>query len=183
MSPAKGGGTTLPIGPVQVLVVGFDDPQFTGEILPELKRLKDADIVRLVDLLLVKKDAEGNVETVQHSDLTKEEAEEFGAVVGALIGLGMGGDDVAVATAQAGAAEAEDGHILSESEVWYLGDALPEKGAAAVALLEHRWAIPLRDKIARAGGSIVEEEWISAESLIALGLKAAAKGDGGAAQN
>jgi hypothetical protein len=50
--------------------------------------LRDSDVVRLVDVLVVRKDEDGNVEHVQRSDLTAEEAEEFGATVGALIGFG-----------------------------------------------------------------------------------------------
>jgi uncharacterized membrane protein len=82
-------------GPIQMLVLGFDDPSFTGEILPELARLNDEDVIRLVDLLVVSKNADGEVEVMRSSSLSGEDAEAFGAVVGALIGLGAG--DVALA--------------------------------------------------------------------------------------
>ena len=48
----------MAIGPVQMLIVGFEDPKFQGEVLEEFKRLKDADIIRLIDLVVVKKDDE-----------------------------------------------------------------------------------------------------------------------------
>ena len=70
----------FPIGPVQLLVVGFVTDEFTGKILPELRRLRDLDLIRLVDLLVVRKDAEGQIETHQVSDLEEEEAETFGAL-------------------------------------------------------------------------------------------------------
>ena len=82
----------MAIGPVQMLIVGFEDPKFQGEVLEEFKRLKDADIIRLIDLVVVKKDDEGNIETLHTSDLNEEEALEFGAVAGALLGLGYAGE-------------------------------------------------------------------------------------------
>ena len=170
-------GTTLPIGPVQMLVVGFDEPKFTGQIMAELKRLKEADVVRLIDLLVVKKDDKGEVEVAQVSDLEGDEAMEFGALIGALVGLGMGEENVEPA-AVVGAAEGADGHLLDEDAVWYLSDAIPEGTAAAIALIEHRWAIPLRDKIVEAGGMALADEWIHPADLIAVGAAAKAAGVG-----
>lgn len=160
-------------GPVQVLVVGFEDGKFTGEILSELRRLREQDIVRLVDLLFVTKDEAGNVVSAEHSDLTEEESAELGAVAGALVGWGAGGEEGlgkgAEAGATAGAAVAEEG-MFDDEEVWYIADAVPDGGSAAVALIEHRWAIPLRDAILRAGGLPVAEEWLHPRDLVAAGL-------------
>ena len=75
------------------MVVRFEDPNFTGEVLSELRRLKDADLLRVVDLVVVAKDADGEVAAVEMSDLSDEERAQFGAVAGALIGLGMEGDE------------------------------------------------------------------------------------------
>jgi uncharacterized membrane protein len=162
----------MTIGPVQMLVVGFEGDKFTGEIAKELARLKEGDIIRVIDLLFVKKDANGELEILQHSDLNLDEAHEFGAVVGALVGFGAGGEEEATTAAIAGANEMDDGHFFDESEVWYLADAIPEGMATAVALIEHRWAIPLRDAIARAGGHALADEWIHAKDLVAIGLAA-----------
>jgi uncharacterized membrane protein len=160
-------------GPIQMLVVGFDDPAFTGEILPELARLKDEDVIRLVDLLVVSKSSDGEVEVLQHSDLSTEEAETFGALVGALIGLGTGDEETAELTALAGAAALADGRVFDDSDVWYVTDAIPNGSTAAIALLEHRWAIPLRNSIVRAGGVALADEWIHPSDLIAIGMAAA----------
>ena len=165
----------LTLGPVQMLVVGFDNDNFTGEIRAELARLKENDIVRLIDLLLVRKNDDGEIEAIQQSDLSQEEAERFGAIVGALVGFGEGGEEGAERGAIAGAAELEDGHVFDDQAVWYLGDAIPEGTAAAVALLEHRWAIPLRDMIAKAGGVTLADEWVHAADLMAVGLIRAEK--------
>ena len=161
MSESK---SNMTFGPVQMLVVGFAGTEFTGEILQELQRLKEADIVRLVDLIAVRKQ-DGEVETVQLSDLSVEEAEDFGALVGALIGAGMGEEEAVEAGLVAGAEAGSDGHVIDESEVWYLADAVTEGTTAAVALLEHRWAIPLRDAIVRAGGRPLADAWLAPEDI------------------
>ena len=162
----------MSIGPVQMLILGFEDPKFTGENLAELERLRDADIVRVVDMLAVWKDAEGNVAVLQDTHLSEGEAAEFGAVVGGLIGLGMAGEEGLEAGAEAGMEAMEDQHLL-DADAWYAVDAIPNNTAAVVVLLEHRWAIPLRDGIVRAGGFVLADEWIHAKDLVAVGLMAA----------
>jgi len=164
----------FPLGPVQVLAVGFgEDANFRGEILKELRSLKERDIVRLIDLLVVKKDESGDVAIVQLSELSDDEAREFGAIVGALMGFAAGGDEEAVEqAAAAGAAALEDGHAIDDSTAWYLADAIPSGMTAAVALLEHRWALPLRDKILDAGGVLLADQWIHPMDLVAAGVLA-----------
>ena len=171
----------MTFGPVQMLVVGFDSDEFTGKIREELQRLKEHDIVRVIDLLAVRKSEDGELEILQESDLTQDEAVEFGALIGALVGFGAGGEEEATIAAVAGAAELEDGHVFDDSEVWYLGDAIPPGTAAAIALLEHRWAIPLRDKIIEAGGVALADEWIHPRDLIAVGAMAEGAASGSAA--
>jgi uncharacterized membrane protein len=165
---------TTMMGPVQMLVLGFDGDHFTGEILPELRRLKEADVIRMVDLLFVRKDDRGELDVMHVSDLSPEEATEFGATVGALIGLGADGLEGAEAGAALGAAALEDGHALGDEEVWHVADAIPPGTAAAIALIEHRWAIPLRDAVVRAGGAALADEWIHAADLVAAGMKVVA---------
>lgn len=160
-------------GPVQMLVLEFDRTRFEGDILPELERLKEAGIIRLIDLLFVRKPEGGELEVVQRSDLTADEATTFGAIVGALVGLGTGSEEEALSASAAGAEELADGHFFGEAEVWYLADAIPEGKSAAIALIEHTWAIELRDKILRAGGATLADEWIHPADLIAIGAVAA----------
>jgi len=167
----------MEIGPVQMLVVGFEGPKFKGEILEELTRLKNADLIRLIDLVVVKKDDDGNVETLHTSDLTTDEATEFGAVAGALLGLGAAGEEGMEAGARAGADALADGQVFDDDQVWYAADAIPNGTAAGVALIEHRWAIPLRDAIVHAGGIPLIDEWIHATDLIAVGALAGASAE------
>src|SRR5262245_14418001 len=163
----------MTIGPVQLLVLGFDDPHLNGQIRAELERLRELDIVRLVDMIMVRKDADGNVDVVHQSDLSVDEAERYGAIAGALIGLGMGDEEGAEAGAEVGAVAGSDGHLLDDDEVWYIVDAIPNGTAAAVALVEHRWAVPLRELITREGGVPLADAWIHPRDLVAVGLDAA----------
>ena len=166
--------TANEFGPVQMLVVGFETDALSGQVLEELKRLREADIVRLVDLLVVAKDDEGDLAVVQATDLTQDEAMEFGALVGALIGFGTGDDETMEAAAVAGATAGADSHLIDDAEAWYVADAIPNGTTAAVALLEHRWAIPFRDAIVDQGGIVLADEWIHAADLVAVGAIAAA---------
>jgi uncharacterized membrane protein len=155
-------------GPVQIMVVGFEKPNFQGEVLAELRRLRDADMIRLVDLVVVAKDEDDEVVAVELSDLSPEESAEFGALAGALIGLGADGEEGAEAGAVAGAEAGADG-ILGEEAAWSIADAIPPGATAAVALIEHRWAIPLRDAIRAAGGFPLADTWVHPEDLVAYG--------------
>src|SRR6187200_2274076 len=109
----------MAIGPVQLIVLGFDHPQFHGEIIAELERLRESDTVRVIDSLAVYKDADGEVEVEHLSNLTEDEARELGSKVGALIGLGIEGEEGFAAGAEAGADAAADGvHVFSDEEAW-----------------------------------------------------------------
>ena len=83
----------MAIGPVQLLVLGFDHPDFHGEVIAELERLKESDTVRVIDSLAVYKDADGEIEVMHLSNLSRAEAIELGSKVGALIGLGIEGEE------------------------------------------------------------------------------------------
>ena len=148
----------MALGPVQLLVVGFDRPDFSGEVLAELEALRASDVVRVIDLLVVHKSADGVVRRLHHSDLTAGEAEGAGAVVGALIGLG------------ATRVEADGGRLPADEDFWSVDEAIPNDSAAAIALVEHRWAIGMRDAMRAAGGVAVADAWIHPADLVAAGL-------------
>ncbi len=161
----------MTIGPVQLLIVGFAGGEFKGEIASVLADLRERDVIRLIDMGVVRKDEDGVITMIEHSDLNQDETIEFGATVGALIGLGVAGEEGAEAGAIAGAEAARDGGMI-EDQVWYIADEIPEGTAAAVALIEHRWAIPLRTAIQDAGGFLVSDAWIHPTDLVAIGLLA-----------
>jgi len=164
----------MAVGPVQLIVLGFEHPNFHGEVIAELERLRESDTVRVIDALAVYKDAEGGLEVEHLSNLTQEEAVELGSKVGALIGLGFEGEEGAEIGAEAGAEAAADGiHAFSEEDAWDVIEEIPNDSAAALILLEHQWAVPLRDAIARAGGFRISDGFISPLDLIAIGMVSA----------
>jgi uncharacterized membrane protein len=162
----------MSIGPVQLLVLGFSHPNFHGEVIAELERLRESDTVRVIDSLAVYKDADGNLEVEHLSNLTQDEAIELGSKVGALIGLGIEGEEGAEAGAAEGArqAAAEGIHVFDNAEEWDVVEDIPNDSAAALILLEHHWAVPLRDAIARAGGFRLSDGFISPLDLVEIGL-------------
>ena len=164
----------MAIGPVQLIVLGFDEPNFRGEILAELDRLKENDIVRVIDGLAVYKDAEGEVTVLKRTDLSDDEAVEFGATVGALIGIGIAGEEGAEVGAELGAERTGGGvNLFREEDALQIIEEIPPDSAAAIILLEHRWAIPLRDSVARASGMPIADTFIHPLDLVAVGLIAA----------
>jgi hypothetical protein len=140
------------IGPVQLLLVGFEpDAEFKGEILGELASLAERDIVRVLDVLVVRKEDDGLISIV--------EANEDGVAV-ALTGLH---DETADGAPEA-SIDTED------PDVWYVADAIPAGTTAAIALIEHRWAVGLKAAMQSTGGTLLAEEWIHPLDLEAVGL-------------
>jgi uncharacterized membrane protein len=165
----------MAIGPVQLLVLGFSEPDFRGEILEELERLRESDAVRVIDSLAVWKDADGEIEVMHLSNLSKDEAIELGSKVAALIGLGIDGEEGMEIGAEVGAEQAaEEGvQVFSDEQAWDVLEEIPNDSAAALLLLEHHWAVPLRDAIARAGGFRISDGFISPIDLVEIGLLSA----------
>jgi hypothetical protein len=129
---------------VQVLVVGFEQPAFSGEAVAELARLREQGVVRLIDVLLVHRLEDGRFETLPPP-------------AGADPDLGT------LATDLLGGGDAE-----IDGDGWSLADAVPPGTMAAVALLEHLWAEPLVGAIRRAGGEPLAELWVDPEELTGL---------------
>ena len=167
----------MAVGPVQLLVLGFDNAGFHGEIAQELERLRESDTVRVIDALAVHKDAHGEIEVQHLSNLTREEAIELGSKVAALVGLGIAGEEGMHAAAEIGAeqAAAHGIEVFDDELAWDVIGEIPNDSAAALILLEHHWAVPLRDAIACAGGYRVADGMISAYDLLAIGLASAAE--------
>jgi hypothetical protein len=151
------------MGPVQVLVVGYEQPVFTGEVLAEMARLSDAGLVRLVDVLLVTRAADGTFETV---DVADDDPEALPVLLGHSDETGDDRED----------ARGDDSDTL-HGPVWSLADSVPAGTTAAVALIEHVWAAPLRDAIRRTGGVPLDEIWLAEADLQRLAGHDAALSD------
>lgn len=162
---------TAPVGygPVQMLFVAFEGNRFRGEIWPELERLKREGIVRILDLLLVRKDGEGAVAHIEATDLGWEEAVDFGQAMGALAGFTREGITGIEPGAMAGMADLMDGHLFDKEDAFRLEQLMPNDTAAAVVLIEHVWARPLHEAIARAQGFEMLNEWVEPLQIMVAG--------------
>jgi hypothetical protein len=139
----------MTLGPLEYLMVAFEGNRFTGEIISELRAAQMKGIIRVIDLLVIKKDEQGNVMAMELSDLSEEEASPFGFLAGKLLDI-FEPDDVEVAASQ-----------------------MPNNSAAGLLLIEDTWAIPLKEAIlnagavARTGGLVAPEVVQSIEAEIA----------------
>lgn len=143
------------MGPVQVLVVGLDQQTFSGEVLAELTRLREAGIVRLVDLLLVSRGMDGSIETLAPPDRTTA---DLGGLAAAVLGSPAGEPNT----------DSAIDAVSNDVSAWSLADAVPPGSAAAVALIEPIWAGPVTAAIQRAGGTLLEETWLASGDLEVL---------------
>lgn len=164
----------LEMGPLQLVAVGFEHTTLNGAVLAELERLSDLGLVRMVDLIAVTKQDGGKIVSVEHTDLTLDEQLTYAAWVGGLIGFAVDGPE----GIEAGAfesmllAEQEYEYGLDEDALQTLAADIPEGGAAIIAALEHRWAIPLRNAIRAQGGIAIAQDFLNPETLLGLGLVA-----------
>ena len=142
----------MTLGPVQLLVIGFEDAEFKGRIAAELDRLRENDTIRLLDVAVVFKDEGARVRFAEARD----------GDAGGLARRLIDGD----------AEELPHLETADPDDLWAVADAIPPGSAAAVALLEHRWAIPLRDAIEQAGGTPLMDAWVAREDVASLGLPA-----------
>lgn len=159
------------IGPIQMLVVGFDpDADYRGAILEELESLSSRGLIRVLDLQFVRKAENGDLFALETSDLTDEEVIEFGAIISGLIGLGEGGAEGALAGAEAGAlAAAERAYGLTPADIDAIAKDLKPGEAVGMLLFEHRWAAKLRQAVRTTGGYPIAQGFLTAEVLFMIG--------------
>ncbi len=148
-------------GPLQIVVVGFDDLKFETEIAAELKRLRNLEVVRLVDAVVVSKSKSGELVPIKAGELSQEDSAKFGAVIGTLVGL----DGAGQGDEPTDEPEKVKG-FLGDDRAWSVPDVIPPGTMAVVALLEHRWVIPLRDAVVEAGGKPLADAWIHPDDPI-----------------
>lgn len=139
------------MGPLEYVVVVFEGNHLTGEIMPELRALRDQGVVRIVDLLFFQKDAQGALTAQELSDLTPEEAAPYGPIAGDML------------------------DVLSEEDVTVAAADLPANSSGAILLLEHLWAIRLREQISKAHGRVISDGVVPSEQVEALGAELAAE--------
>ena len=131
------------LGPVDYLVVEFPPgtSNFSGEMAAEIGRLVDAKIVRVLDLLVLRKDEDGTVEGL--------EIDDFQAV-----------DELRVA-------EAQLAELLAEEDVAHLAAAMEPGTIAGVLVWENSWAAPFASAARRAGGQLIASGRIPIQAILA----------------
>ncbi len=167
--------STALIGPIQLVVIGFPPgAEFRGEILRAFANIRGRGVIRLIDALFVRKDAQGNVSaTMRESDLTLEQREVLGAIVGDLLAISAGGDEESegLAATEAAQAIAQGAFGLGLSDLQNIKDRVPDGGAALVVLIEHQWALELKGAVRNAGGVPLVQGFLTPEALLLVGAE------------
>ena len=132
------------LGPVDYLVVEFPGSNFNGEILPELIDLTQRGIVRVLDLVLIKKEDDGSFEAFEFDDIED-------GVLGDLREL-----------------ERELADVLSAEDVASVAEALEPGSTAGLLVYENLWAAPFASAVRRSGGQLIANGRIPVQALLAV---------------
>ena len=140
------------MGPVEYLVVAFPGNKFNGDIVPALAELTDKGIIHIIDLVFIRKDAEGNVVSAELEDLPADVAAAFEGLDG------------------------EVGDLVNEEDIALAAEGLDPDSSAGLLVYENVWATRFRDAIVGSGGRLVDRGHIPADA-IAAALQAAQAGN------
>jgi hypothetical protein len=131
------------MGPIDCVVIEFPDRQPKGEAAPLLLDLVDRGIIRILDLVFIKKDEDGSVAGLEISDLDQAGAKEFTVFAGASSGL------------------------LSDEDRQDAAEVIEPGTAAAVLIYENRWAAPFARAVRKAGGQLVAFHRVPVQAMLA----------------
>jgi hypothetical protein len=158
------------LGPVQFVAFEFDSlDKFKGGIVEKLDEVTALAAVRILDALFVAKEVNGDLIALEAGDLGEEDGDDFlGAVIGELMGFSFEGEDQAASPDGLGEASAIG---VTPHDIREIGHGLAPGSAAALLLIEHRWAAGLRDEILAAGGSMIAQGFLTLEGLTIVGAE------------
>ena len=131
----------MTLGPLEYTVIGFEGNRFNGEIARELQEVVDAGVIRIVDLVFITKDIDGQVTAAEMDDKDDARFAGFAPLLEGLHGL------------------------LTSEDVVEIGETLPNNTSALTVLFEHIWAIRLKEAMGAAGGFLVSRTVVSPEIL------------------
>jgi uncharacterized membrane protein len=167
--------TPYPTGPIQLIVIGYPpDARFTGELMRALSNLRGRGVIRIIDAMFVRKDADGRLTAnIRESDLSLHEREVLGAIIGGLFGLITGGDEEseALGATQAAHAIADNAFGFGIGDLQNIKDQLAPGTAALVMLIEHQWASELKAAVRGAGGMPLVQGFLTPEALLMVGAE------------
>ncbi len=160
----SGGSRGGDLGPVQVLLIGIDARGADRMLAAELQDLATQDGIRVLDVLRVRRGYDDELRRLDPLDTP----DHSGDLVEALLVVEPEEDDAAGARQDLEAAIGE--------RTWFLADRVPRGSVAAILLIEHRWAIPLREATADFGAEVFGDAWVHPRDLAAALARVATSG-------
>ena len=119
------------MGPLEFVIIRFPSNEFTGAIIPELRKIVDKDLIHIIDLTFIAKDAMGKVQAYELADISREALDAWQPVV------------------------ANVRSILSQPDIEEVGEMMDPNTSAAILVFEHLWALGFRQAVQNAGGELL----------------------------
>ncbi len=164
-------------GPMQLVVMTFEEPNFPLDLRNQLAVVREQGLVRLIDAVFVSKDDQGDLLVLEGSDLVPEEVEFIGVMAGALFGYGAAGTAGIEAGMEEGLEASDHGVFgLDDDDLLEIADRIPVGSSALFLLLEHVWALGVKDAVESSQGTVVANGFITPATLVAMGANAASGG-------
>jgi Family of unknown function (DUF6325) len=134
----------MTVGPLEYTVLGFEGNRFNGEIAKEIEKVVQAKIIRLVDVVMITKDIDGEPTVLELDNMDDPRFAGFAPLIDDLMGL------------------------LTPEDIAKIADDIPANTSALILLFEHRWAVGVKEAVGAAGGFLVDRQTIAPEALEAL---------------
>ena len=131
----------MTLGPLEYIVIGFEGNRFDGSIAREVEKIVEKKIIRLVDVVFVGKDADGNALVIELDNKDDPRFASFAPLLADRMGL------------------------FTPEDLATIASLLPPDTAGVALLFEHRWAEDIKDAMAAAGGFLVNRVVIPPEVL------------------
>lgn len=165
----------MPVGPIQYLVFGVRTEDQQKEVVQRLRALSERGTIRLIDLAYIHKAQDGTLQPGRITGLSEEEQRRFGTVARVLIGMGAameyarGGGELGTG----GFADQDFGESAQEikERIYEAAQDLPPGAACAIALIEHRWVLELKEQMQQRGVVVLTQGLVRPRSLLMLGAE------------
>jgi hypothetical protein len=165
----------MALGPIQFIVFGVRTEDQQKDVVRQLRSASERGTIRLIDLAYIRKGEDGTLQHGRMSGLNDDEQRRFGTVARALIGMGAvaeyarSGGEVGTGAF----ADQDFGESVQEikDRIYDVAQDLPAGAACAVALIEHRWMLELKENIQKQGIVILAQGLVRPRSLLMLGAE------------
>jgi hypothetical protein len=162
------------IGPIQYLVFGVRTEDQQKEIVQRLRSASERGNIRLIDLAYLRKAEDGTLQQGRISGLSEEEQRKFGTVARALVGIGAAMEYHRTGGKFGGGTFLEEfGESVQEikERIYEAAQDLPPGAACAIALIEHRWLLEVKEQMQEKGVVILTQGLVRPRSLVMLGAE------------